>query len=234
MRKFNYEGVDKNGRTVRGTTAAESPEEVKAQLREFGFKDIEIKEKSASVGRREAPEKKKETLADDFARKFADDGIDMDELVSEEDEGEEDEWRRLEVLAKVRQYRRKENIIIAITLIILGTFASHYIYNKTTEIPAPQPKIIMRSDSGMLSFRDAYVRGNDLVFIVFAKNWNGNVRVGFKAWDPFEKVVDFGTARLGFIGDHFGGSPEKSGTFRLKKTRYYETIEIRVSGDEGK
>jgi len=92
----------------------------------------------------------------------------------------------------------------------------------------------MRSGSEMLSFKDVYVKGSDIVFIVFARNWNGNVRVDFKAWDPFENVVDFGTARLGFIGDHYGGSPEKSGTFKLKKTRYYETIEIRVNGDEGK
>ena len=86
----------------------------------------------------------------------------------------------------------------------------------------------------MLTFKDVYIRGRDLVFIVFSPNWNGNVRVDFKAWDPFGKEIDFGTARLGFIGEYYGASPEKSGTFKLKKTRFYERIEIVVSGDEKK
>jgi hypothetical protein len=94
--------------------------------------------------------------------------------------------------------------------------------------------MIMRSSSEMLTFKDVYVKGGNLVFVIYAKNWNGNVRVDFRAWDPFDNVVDFGAARLGYIGVHFGGSAEKSGTFKLKKTRFYDTIEVRVSGDEGK
>jgi hypothetical protein len=143
-----------------------------------------------------------------------------------------DEWRRLEVVAKVRKYRRKENIVLAVSLVIVCALAAYFIYNKITEIAAPQPKIITRSNSEMLSFADVYVKGPDLVFIVYARDWNGNVRVDYKAWDPYGSVIDFGIARLGFIGDHYGGSPEKSGAIKLKKRRYYETIELLVSGDE--
>jgi hypothetical protein len=39
----------------------------------------------------------------------------------------------------------------------------------------------------MLSFKDVYVKGQTLVFIVFAPNWNGNVRVDYKAWGPYVK-----------------------------------------------
>lgn len=86
----------------------------------------------------------------------------------------------------------------------------------------------------MLSFKDVYVKDQDLVFIVHSRSWNGNVRVDFQAWDALENRIDFGTARLGFIGEHYGGSSDKSGTFRLKKSRFYERIELLVSGDEGK
>jgi len=236
MKQFDYEGVDKNGRTVRGTTAGVSLKAVKAQLKEFGFGKIHVEEKDASEARRRAPREEQETLADDFVQQLVDGDIEVEARApaDEEEEAEGGEWRRLEVLERVRKYRYRENIIILVMLIVLVSFAAYFIYDKMTNIPAPQPKIIMRSGSEMLSFKDVYVKGSDIVFIVFARNWNGNVRVDFKAWDPFENVVDFGTARLGFIGDHYGGSPEKSGTFKLKKTRYYETIEIRVNGDEGK
>ena len=50
MKEFEYEGVDKNGRTVRGSTTAQSAREVKSQLVEFGFRDISIKEKDVSPG----------------------------------------------------------------------------------------------------------------------------------------------------------------------------------------
>ena len=233
MKQYDYEGVDKNGRAVRGTTAASSKDDVRAQLREFGFREIRVKTKRAGKSPIEQPQQVEEAPPDDLVQQLVDGDISVEEAADEE-EAEQAEWRRLEVIARVRKYRRKENITIFFTLVVMGILATYFIIDKMTEIKAPQPKIITRSGSEMLSFKDVYVDGMDLVFIVYGKNWNGNVRVDFKAWDPFNEVAGFGTARLGFIGDHYQGSPEKSGTFKLKKTRYYETIEIRVNGDEGK
>ncbi|NQU09017.1 MAG: hypothetical protein HQ583_10665 [Candidatus Abyssubacteria bacterium] len=224
MKEFEYEGVDKNGRTVRGSTTAESVREVKAQLVEFGFTNIRVEEKGVAP----AP---MDQAGDDYIQRPVDGDI---EETPPEEEVEEDEWRRLEVLERVRRYRRKENIALAIILVVLGFLAAYFIYDKITEIPAPQPTIVTQSSSEMLTFKDVYIRGRDLVFIVFSPNWNGNVRVDFKAWDPFGKEIDHGTARLGFIGEYYGATPEKSGTFKLKKTRFYEKIEIVVSGDEEK
>jgi len=233
MKQYNYEGIDKSGRTVRGTTAAASKEDVKNQLKEFGFRDIHVRTKRTQEDSIEHSPPIEEAPPDDLVQKLVDGDISIEDELDEE-EAAQDEWRRLEVIARVRKYRRKENIAIFVTLAVLGIVATYFIIDKMTEIKAPQPKIIMRSGSEMLSFKDVYVDGMDLVFIVYGKSWNGNVRVDFKAWDPFDEVADFGTARLGFVGDHYGGSPEKSGTFKLKKSRYYETIEIRVNGDEGR
>jgi hypothetical protein len=233
MKQYDYEGVDKTGRTVRGTTAASSKEDVKIQLKEFGFRDIRIKTKRTHKSPVEQPQHVEEAPPVDLVQQLVDGDVSIDDELDEE-EAAQAEWRRLEVIARVRKYRHKENITIFFTLVVLGILATYFIIDKMTEIKAPQPKIITRSGSEMLSFKDVYVDGMDLVFIVYGKSWNGNVRVDFKAWDPFNEVADFGTARLGFIGDHYRGSPEKSGTFKLKKTRYYETIEIRVNGDEGR
>jgi len=71
-------------------------------------------------------------------------------------------------------------------------------------IGAPQPTISMRSGSQMLSFKDVYVKDNELHFTVSSRDWNGNVRVDFKAWDPFDEQIDFGTARLCHSSDERG------------------------------
>ena len=147
MKEFGYEGVDKNGRTVRGSTTAESVREVKAQLVEFGFTNIRVEEKGVAP----AP---------------MDQAGDIEET-SPEEKLEENEWLRLEVLERLRRYRRKENIVLAIILVVLGSLAAYFIYDKITEIPAPQPTIITHSSSEMLTFKDVYIRGRDLVFIVF-------------------------------------------------------------------
>jgi hypothetical protein len=233
MAQYDYQGVDKNGRTVRGTTTAGSKEDVKAQLKDFGFREIRVTAKVSTPKPVEQPGSPEEQLGDDYVQRLVDGDLGIHDAVDEE-EAAEDEWRRLEVMQRVRRYRHKENVAIVITLIVVGALASHFIFDWMTTITAPQPRIITRSDSEMLSFQDLYVKDDTLFFIIHAQNWNGNVRVDFKAWDPFGKVADFRTARLGFIGDHYGGSPEKSGTFRLKKTRFYDTIEVRVSGDEDK
>ncbi len=233
MARFDYQGVDKNGRTVRGTTTAGSKEEVKAQLKDFGFREIRVKVKAAAPDPVEQPESPEGQFGDDYVQRLVDGDLGIQDAIDDDDIADM-EWRRLEVIERVRGYRRKENVTIAITLIVVGVLAAYFIFDWMTAITAPQPRIIARSQSELLSFKDLYVDGDSLVFIVHAQSWNGNVRVDFKAWDPFGKVADSGMARLGYIGDHFGGSPEKSGTFRLKKTRYYETIEIRVSGDEDK
>jgi hypothetical protein len=233
MKQYDYEGVDKNGRAVRGTTAASSKDDVRAQLKEFGFREIRVKTKRAAKSPVEQPQQVEEAPPVDLVQQLVDGDIGIEDPVDEE-EAAQDEWRRLEVIARVRKYRHKENITIFFTLLIVGFLAIYFIFDRMTEIKAPQPKIITRSGSQSLSFKDVYVDGTDLVFIVYGKNWNGNVRVDFKAWDPFDEVAGFGTARLGFIGAHYRGSPEKSGTFKLKKTRYYDKIEIRVNGDEGK
>jgi len=232
MKKYNYTGVDKIGRTVNGSTLAASEEEVKKQLVQFGFKNIRIKAEEAASAEI-PPTEVQEQPPDDFVQKLIDGDIQIEEPVSEE-EAELYEWERAEAFTRIRHHRRRENIALAITLVVIGIIAAYFIFNKLTEIPAPQPEIITRSASEMLSFKDVYVKGQDLVFVVFSRDWNGNVRVDFKAWDPVDKKnpVDFGTARLGFIGDHYGGSPQKSGTFKLKKTRFYDRIEIIVSGDE--
>jgi hypothetical protein len=233
MKQYDYEGIDKNGHAVHGTTAASSKDEVKAQLKEFGFKEIRVKKKRDAESPVELPRQDEEAPPVDLVQQLVDGDISVEDPADEE-EAAEAEWRRMEVIARVRKYRRKENIVIFFTLVIVGFLAIYYVVNKMTEIKAPQPRIITRSGNELLTFRDVYVEGTDLVFMVYGKDWNGNVRVDYKAWDPFNEVAGFGTARLGFVGDHYGGSPEKSGTFKLKKTRYYDTIEIRVNGDEGK
>ena len=232
MAQFDYQGVDKNGRSVRGTTTAQSEEDVKAQLKDLGFREIRVKARAADPETVELPGSPEEQFGDAVQRPVEDDLGIQDTIDAEE--AAEGELRRREVVERVRRYRHKENITIVITLIVVGVLASYFIFDKMTAITAPQPRIITRSQSELLTFQDLYVEGGSLVFIIHAENWNGNVRVDYRAWDPFGKVADFGTARLGFIGDHYGGSPEKSGTFRLKKTRYYETIEMIVSGDEDK
>lgn len=232
MREFSYKGTDRHGRTVTGTTAAESAQEVKEQLRKFGFSNIRIKEAPAETtpaGAARAADK----LGDDYVQKMVDGLIDATEPPTAE-EAEEDEWRRAEMIAKIEHRRRRENVGLVVILVVLGVLGLFYLYDKATAITAPQPTIIMRSSSPMLHFKDVYVKGNELFFTVFSRDWNGNVRVDFKAWDPFDEQVDFGTARLGNIGEHYGGSPEKTSAFKLKKRRFYERIEILVSGDEGK
>ena len=231
MAQFDYQGVDKNGRAVRGTTTARSKEDVKAQLKDFGFREIRVKAKADDPETVELPGGPEE--GGDVVQSHLDDDIDIQDTVDAE-EAAEDELRRREVAERVRRYRRKENITIVITLIVVGVLAAYFIFDKMTAITAPQPRIITRSQSELLTFQDLYVEGDSLAFIIHAENWNGNVRVEYKAWDPFGEVAGFGIARLGFIGSHYGGSPEKSGTFKLKKTRYYETIEIIVNGDEDK
>lgn len=232
MKKFNYTGVDKIGRTINGTTMGENEDEVRNQLMEFGFSDIRIEE-AAVFPAGGAAEGQQEPVPEDFVQQLMDGDIQVEEPVSDE-EAELLEWERAEAFARIRKHRRRENVALVITLILLGIVAAYFIYDKITEIPAPQPEIITRSSSEMLSFKDVYVKGQDLVFIVYSRNWNGNVRVDFKAWDPMDKKnpTDFGTARVGFVGEYYGGSPQKSGTFRLKKTRFYDRIEIVVSGDE--
>lgn len=232
MKKFNYHGVNKEGRTVTGSTTGASEQEVKAQLVKFGFKNIRVKEEALSPARSGPPEEVAEEGDDrDFVQKLVDGDIEVGEPLSE-GEAEEDEWYRAEAFARIRRYRRRENVVLVITLVLLGVFVAYFAYDKMTEIPAPQPEIITRSSSEMLSFKDVYVKGNDLVFVVFSRNWNGNVRVDYQAWDSFGERIDFGTARMGFIGEHYGASPEKTGTVKLKKYKYYERIELLVSGDE--
>jgi hypothetical protein len=233
MKEFSYQGTDRRGRAVTGTTAAENAQEVEAQLLKFGFSNIQIE---ATGARPQAEETKKaaaEKLPDDYVQKLIDGDIAIEQPATEE-EAEEDEWRRAEVYAKVARRRRRENFALAIALVVIGLAAIYYIFEKATAITAPQPTIIMRSGSQMLSFKDVYVKGNELFFTIFSREWNGNVRVDFKAWDPFDEQIDFGTARLGHIGEHYGGSSEKTSAFKLKKSRFYERIEILVSGDEGK
>ncbi|UCD57048.1 MAG: hypothetical protein JSV16_14730 [Candidatus Hydrogenedentota bacterium] len=229
MAKFNYSGIDRYGRPISGSTAGTSEQEVRDQLVEFGFTNIRVEAEVQSPTHRERSERPDEQTPEDFVQKLVDGDIEVGEPVSEEDE-----WYRAEALARIRRYRRRENIALVVTLIVVGVAAAYFVYDRITHIPAPQPQILTRSGSELLSFKDVYVKGEDLVFVVFSRNWNGNVRVDFQAWDAFDNKIDFGTARLGFIGEHFGGSPEKSGTFKLKKTKFYEKIEILVSGDEGK
>jgi len=233
MRKFTYEGVNKQGRTVTGTTMATNEHEVKAQLVQFGFSKITIKQDTdtPTEATRPARTAEKEQVPDDLVQKLIDGDIVVEEPAPE-GEPEEDEWFQAEAFARIRKFRRRQNIALVITLIILGSVIAYFIYDRLTEIPAPQPTIITKSKSEMLSFKDVYVDGPDLVFVISARNWNGNVRVDYQAWDAFDTKIDFGIARLGFIGDHYGGSPEKSGAIRLKKYKFYERIELLVSGDE--
>ncbi|GAB4343060.1 MAG: hypothetical protein Kow0099_21130 [Candidatus Abyssubacteria bacterium] len=224
MRTFTYRGIDRHGRSVSGSTVAQSEREVRAQLVKFGFSKIQVTEEtSGSV---------KEQLPDDYVQKLVDGDIAVE--AKTEEEVEEDEWRRAEVLARARRFRKRENVALVVTVIILGCLAAYFIFDRMTALPAPEPTIIADSTSELLRFKEIYIRGNDLIFVVYGPRWNGNVRVDFQAWDPFEHKIDFGTARLGFIGDYYGGSAEKSGVFKLKKRRFYERIELLVSGDEGK
>ncbi len=230
---FDYEGIDRTGSRVRGSTTGDSEKEVAEQLKAFGFSEIRVSEGVAPTVPIEKPSTAEASADDDSVRDPA--GVDMEAAEDYDDElAEQEEWRRLDVLAKVRSYRRKENIAMAIAVVLVGAVVAFFLFDKTTEVRAPQPRIIMRSNSEMLSFKDVYVSGDNLIVVIYARNWNGNVRVDFRAWDPFDNVADWGAARLGYIGDHFGGAPEKSGAFKLKKTRFYDTIEVRVRGDEGK
>lgn len=249
MKKFSYEGVNKQGRVVTGSTSAANEQEVKAQLKKFGFSNVRVQEEETtpeqtmssgkasgsmtSAARVKQPAQPAEAPPQDLVQKLVDGDIEIGEPITEE-EAERDMWFRAEALARIRKARRRERIAMVFAIVLVGSIAAYFIYDKVTEIPAPQPRIIMRTSSEMLSFKDVYVKGPDLVFVVFSRNWNGNVRVDFQAWDAFDNRIDFGTARLGFIGEHYGGAPEKSGTFKLKKSKFYERIELLVSGDEGK
>jgi hypothetical protein len=233
MKEFSYEGTDRKGRPITGTTAAENAQEVRAQLQKFGFSDIKIKDAGAQPKTAEKVKPAADKLGDDYVQKMVDGLIDVSEPAPGE-EAEEDEWKRADAIAKVKKRRRRENIGFGVIIAILAVLGLFYLYDKATAISAPQPQIIMKTGSQMLSFKDVYVRDNQLFFTVYSRDWNGNVRVDFKAWDPFDQQVDFGTARLGYLGERFHASPEKTSTFQLKKTRYYERIEIMVSGDEGK
>jgi hypothetical protein len=233
VKEFSYEGVDRKGRSVSGTTSAESAAEVKAQLQKFGFSKINIREGGTEPVSAESSGSSPGKLGDDYVQKMVDGLIEVSEPATEE-AAEEDEWRRADVIAKVKKRRRRENIGFGIIIAVLAIIVLYYVYDKATAITAPQPKIIMRSSSQMLTFKDVYVKDDQLFFTVFSRDWNGNVRVDFKAWDPFDEQIDFGTARLGYLGEHYGADPQKTSTFQLKKTRFYERIEILVSGDEGK
>lgn len=232
VKKFNYEGVDRKGRTGTGSTRADSADEVRAQLKQFGFKNIRITEDTTRA-REEPSAQAEEAPPDDFVQKLVDGDIAVEQPYGEEEQ-EEGEWRRAEVFARIRRYRRRENTVTAIIIVVLIAIVGPYIFRRMTKIEAPQPRIITSSTSEMLSFKDVYVKDDYLVFVVFSRTWNGNVRVDIRAWDVFDNVVAAGTARLGFIGEHYGASPEKSGTFKLKKTRFYEKIQLVVTGDEGK
>jgi hypothetical protein len=238
MKKFEYIGIDKNGLTTSGSTMGKSKEEVKAQLRQFGFRKIRIQESRAASSQAEQPSPAAEATDEDFVQRLVDGDIQIHAPVEgtdvEEEEDEEDEWRRAETLARVRKHRRRENLALVITLIIVGVIAAIFIYDKMTEIDAPQPKIIKRTANPMLSLEDVYVKGGNLVFVVFSREWNGNVRVEYEAWDAFGAKIDFGMKRIGHVGEYLGGSPRKSGAVSLKKFRYYDKIEIIVRGDEGK
>ncbi len=209
MKTFNYQGIDKKGRTIRGSTTAASKREVNAQLTKFGFSDIHIEEEAASPPDSGPAEGAEGQPTVDLVQKLVDGDIEVEAPVSQE-EIEEDEWRRAQSLARIRRYRRRENVALVISLILVGTFAAYFIYGKMTEIPAPQPLIITNTSSEMLTLKDVYVKDNTLVFVVFSRNWNGNVRVDFQAWDVFGERIDFGTARIGFVGEYLGASPEKS------------------------
>jgi hypothetical protein len=234
MKEFSYKGFDRKGRPVSGTTAAESAQEVRVQLQKFGFTDIKIREAgSQSAPQAEKPTPSEEKLPDDYVQRMVDGLIDIDRAATEQ-EAEEDEWRRADVIAHVKRRRRRENIGLIITVAVIALLAIYYIYDKATAITQPQPQFVIRSDSPMLTLKDVFVKGNELYFTVFSRDWNGNVRVDFKAWDPFDRQVDFGTARMGYIGEHYGANPEKTSAFSLRKHRFYERIEVVVRGDEGK
>ena len=224
MKTYTYEGIDKNGRLVRGSTAGTDERQVKAQLAEFGFKNIRVEQQvaSESYGARASGDYAEEPMGSDFG---------YGEPV-EEEEADEDEWKRADALARAYRFRRRENIALIISLILVGAVAAYLVYDKMTEMPAPQPEILVNSSSGMLSLKDVRLQDGNLVFVVYSRNWNGNVRVDFQAWDAFDNRIDFGTARVGFVGEYYGGSPERSGAIKLKKSRFYERIEILVSGDE--
>jgi hypothetical protein len=237
LKQFDYTGVDRRGRTVSGSTMAKTERDVEAQLLKFGFKNIRISDGSASASAVGQTDQAAEPMPADYVQKLIDGDIEIEAPAPQAEgkqEEEADEWRRAEVLARVRKYRRRESIVLTVTLIIVGALAAYFVYNKITEIDAPQPKIVKRTSNALLSLEDVHVENGNLVFVVNGRNWNGNVRVDYRAWDAFGEKVDFGLKRMGFIGDHFRGSATKSGAFRLKKYRYYDRIEIVVSGDEGK
>jgi len=222
VKEFAYVGTDKNGRVVEGSTAGTDAKQVAAQLAEFGFTNVRVVEQASSQTYGDQASDGSTEAAGDFGFGQRDDG----------EETDDEEWKRADALARARRFRRRENIALVITLILLGTFLAYYIYDKITEIPAPQPEILINSSSGMLSLKDVHVKDGELRFLVFSRNWNGNVRVDYRAWDAFDQVIDFGTARIGFVGEYYGGSPEKSGAVELKKNRFYERIEVIVTGDE--
>ena len=113
MKKFNYTGIDKSGLTTSGSTMGKSKEEVKAQLRQFGFRKIRIKESRAASSQVEQPSPATETADEVFVQRLVDGDIEIHAPVegaeAEEEEDEEDEWRRADALARVRKHRRREN-----------------------------------------------------------------------------------------------------------------------------
>lgn len=236
MKKFDYTGIDKNGLTTSGSTMGESAEEVKAQLRDFGFRNIRIKESGTPSRETEQPSPETGAADEDFAERLVDGRMEIQTPVEgmEPEEDEEDEWRRADALARLRKHRRRENMALVITLFIVGAIALIFIYDKMTEIDAPQPRIIKRSANPLLTLEDAYVEDGNLVFVVYSREWNGNVRVEYEAWDVFDIRIDFGMKRIGNVGEYLGGSPRKSGAVKLKKYRYYDKIDILVRGDEGR
>ena len=233
MKEFSYKGFDRKGRPVSGQTTAESAQEVRAQLQKFGFTEIKIREAGTQPVPQAEPTPAEEKLPDDYVQRMVDGLIDIDQPASGQ-EAEEDEWRRAEVIAQVKRRRRRENIWLIVAVAVIGLLVIYYIYDKATAITQPQPQFIIRSESPMLTLKDVFVKDNDLYFTVFSRDWNGNVRVDFEAWDPFDQRVDFGTARMGYIGEHYGANPEKTSAFSLRKYRFYDRIEVVVKGDEGK
>lgn len=233
MKEFSYKGFDRKGRPVSGTTAAESARDVRAQLQKFGFSEFKIWEAGTQPLPQAEPTPAEEKLPDDYVQRMVDGLIDIDQPATEQ-EVEEDEWRRAEVIAQVKRRRRRENIGLIVIVAVIALLIIYYIYDKATAITQPQPKFIIRSESPMLTLKDVFVKGDELYFTVFSRDWNGNVRVDFEAWDPFDQRVDFGTARMGYIGEHYGANPEKTSAFSLKKHRFYDRIEVVVGGDEGK
>ncbi len=98
MSNFRYEGIDPQGRPIKGSTSGENKKEVIAQLRTFGFKKIRIKEEQ------DLPAQTEEVPPEDLVQRLADGDRLIDDPVSEEEE-DEDEWRRADALARENRKR---------------------------------------------------------------------------------------------------------------------------------